>query len=174
MVLVRTNHLHYFPASKFCCFSCHLASIHSCSTAVVTVVLCWFCLLCIGCLCATLVVLHNCLPFSLFLLVRESVITLDDGESIIEWDLVKAAPLIKSPGYDFLNDDPGVYSDGEDFDGFCPDREWPNEELASQPAPVPTSQATQPSSPAFSASNSQVKKLLESHHLQVEVLKSIV
>ena len=61
----------------------------------------------------------------------------------------------------------------EDFDGFCPDREWPNEELASQLAPVPTSQATQPPSPAFSASDSQVKKLLESHHLQIEVLKSI-
>ena len=81
--------------------------------------------------------------------VRERVITSEDGESIIERDLVQAAPLIKSPGYDLLNDNPGYYSDGEDFDGFCPDREWPNEELASQPAPVPTSQATQPPSPAF-------------------------
>ena len=114
-----------------------------------------------------------CLSSPFLLLVRERVITSKDGESIIERDLVKAAPLIKSPGYDLLNDDPGVYSDGEDFDGFCPDREWPNEELASQPAPVPTSQATQPPSPAFSASDSQVKKLMESHHLQVEVLKSI-
>ena len=80
-----------------------------------------------------------CLSSPFFLTVRERVITSKDGESIIEWDLVKAAPLIKSPGYDLLNDDPGVYSDGENFDGFCPDREWPNEELASQLAPVPTS-----------------------------------
>ena len=127
----------------------------------------------IGCICATLVALHNFSFFPLLLPVRESIITSEDGESIIERDLVKAAPLIKSPGYDLLNDNPGVYSDGEDFDGFCPDREWPNEELASQLAAVPTSQATQPPSPAFSASDSQVKKLLESHHLQVEVLKSI-
>ena len=119
-------------------------------------------------------VLHNGWSFFLFLLsVKENVITSEDGESIIEWDLVKAAPLIKSPGYDLLNDDPVVYSDGEDFDGFCPDREWPNEELASQLPPVPTLQATQSLSPAFSASDSQVKKLLESHHPQVEVLKSI-
>ena len=66
MVLVRTTHLHYLPASKFCCFSCHLASIHSCSTALVMVVPHWFCLLHIGCICATLVALHNCLSFFFF------------------------------------------------------------------------------------------------------------
>ena len=40
----------------------------------------------------------------------------------IEWELVKVAPLGKSLGYDLLIGDPGVYSDGGDFDGFCPDR----------------------------------------------------
>ena len=55
-------------------------------------------------------------------------------------------------GYDLLNDDPGAYSDGEDFDGFCPDREWPDEELASHPAPVSTPQPTPAPSPAFTAS----------------------
>ena len=79
-----------------------------------------------------------CLSPPFLLPVRERITTSEDGESIIEQDLVKAAPLIKSPGYNLLNDDPGAYSDGEDFDGFCPDREWPNEGLASQPAPVPT------------------------------------
>ena len=97
----------------------------------------------IGYICATLVALHNGWSFFPFLFpVREKVITSEDGESVIEWDLVKAAPLIKSLGYNLLNDDPGVYSDGEDFDGFCPDREWPDEELASQPAPVSTPQPT--------------------------------
>ena len=97
-----------------------------------------------------LVAPHNGWSFFPFLLsVKEKVITSEDGESIIEWDLVKSAPLIKSPGYNLLNDDPEVYSDGDDFDGFCPDREWPNEELASQPAPVPTLQPTQSPSPAF-------------------------
>ena len=95
------------------------------------------------------------------------------GESVIEWDLVKVAPLVKSPGYDLLNDNLGVYSDGEDFNGFCPDREWPDEELASHLDPAPTPQPTLAPSPAISASDSQVKKLLESHHLQVEFLKSI-
>ena len=52
-------------------------------------------------------------------------------------------------------------------------REWPDEELARHPAPVPTPQPTPTPSPAISASDSQVKKLLESHHLQVDVLKSI-
>ena len=117
---------------------------------------------------------HITVGLSSFLLpVREKVITTEDGKSVIEWDLVKVAALVKSPGYDLLNDDPCAYSDGEDFDGFCPDREWPDEELASHPAPVPTPQPTPTPSPAISASDSQVKKLLESHHLQVDVLKSI-
>ena len=62
---------------------------------------------------------------------------------------------------------------GGDFGGFCPDREWPDEELASHPDPAPTPQPTPAPSPAISAFDSQVKKLLEAHHLQVEVLKSI-
>ena len=107
------------------------------------------------------------------LLVKKKVITSEDGESLIECDLVKVAPLVKSPGYSLQNEDPAVYSDGEDFDNFCPDREWPDEELVNQPTPASTSQPTQPSSSTLSASDSQVKKLLESHHLQVEVLKSI-
>ena len=62
---------------------------------------------------------HITVGLSSFLLpVREKVITTEDGESVIEQDLVKVAPLVMSPGYDLLNDDPGAYSDGEDFDGF--------------------------------------------------------
>ena len=114
----------------------------------------------IGCTAQQLVFLFFLLP------VKEKVITSEDGESIIERDLVKAASLVKSPGYSLQNEDPAVYSDEEDFDGFCPDREWPDEEQVSQPAPVPTLQSTQPSSSTFSASDSQVKKLLESHHLK--------
>ena len=97
----------------------------------------------------------------------------EDGDSLIEHNLVKVAPLVKSPGYSLQNEDLSVYSDGEDFDSFCPDREWPDEELVNQPAPASTSQPTQPSSPTLTASDSLVKKLLDSHHLQVEVLKSI-
>ena len=111
------------------------------------------------------------LPF--YFLSKERIITTEDGESVIEWDLVKVTPLVKSPGYDLLNDDPDVYSDGGDFDGFCPDREWPDEELASHPDPAPIPQPSPTPSPTISASDSQVKKLLESQHLQVEVLKSI-
>ena len=113
------------------------------------------------------------LVFLPFYFQSERRSSLEDGESVIEWDLVKVAPLVKSPGYYLLNDNPGVYSDGEDFNGFCPDREYPDEELASHPAPVPTPQPTPTPSLAISASDSQVKKLLESHHLQVDVLKSI-
>ena len=138
------------------------------------VVPCWLYVHCFGCICTALGVLHNGWSFFPRLLpVKEKVVTTEDGESLIEKDLVKVVPLVKSPGYDLLNDDPGAYSDGEDFDGFCPDREWPDEELASHPAPVSTPQPTPAPSPAFTASDSQVKKLLESHHLQVDVLKSI-
>ena len=78
----------------------------------------------IGCMCAMLVALHNgWSSFPLLLPVKETVVTTKDGESLIEWDLVKVAPLVKSPGYGLRNDDTGAYSGGEDFDGFCPDRE---------------------------------------------------
>ena len=110
---------------------------------------------------------------SLFYFQSEKELLPQKMASLIEWDLVKVAPLVKSPGYDLLNDDPGAYSDGKDFDGFFPDREWPDDELASHPVLVSTPQPTPAPSPAFSASDSQVKKLLESHHLQVDVLKSI-
>ena len=154
MVLVQTAHLHYFPVS-----SVDLAAI---LYPFAHVVPCWLWLCHFGFMCTMLgaYVPHwlchitVCLSSPFLLPVKERVITSEDGESIIEWDLVKTAPLIKSLGHDLLNDDPGVYSDGEDFDGFCPDREWPNEELASQPAPVPISQSTQPPSSAFSASDS--------------------
>ena len=105
---------------------------------------------------------HHNWSFSFVLPVKENVITTEDGESLIERDLVKVAPLVKSPGYSLQNEDLSVYSDGEDFDSFCPDREWPDEELVNQPAPASTSQPTQPSSPTLTASDSQVKKLLES------------
>ena len=111
--------------------------------------------------------------FAFLFLVKERIITTEDGESVIEWDLVKVAPLVKSQGYDLLNDDPDVYSDGGDFDGFCPNREWPDEGLASHPDLTSISQPSPAPSQTISASDSQVKKLLESHHLQVEVLKSI-
>ena len=128
----------------------------------------------VGCICTVLVALHNGWSFfPLLLPVKETVVTTEDDESLIERNLVKVAPLVKSPGYDLLNDDPGAYSDGEDFDGFCPDREWPDEELANHPAPVSTPQPSPDPSPAFMASDSQAKKLLESDHLQVDVLKSI-
>ena len=105
--------------------------------------------------------------------VREKAITTEDGESVIEQDLVKVAPPGKFPGYDPLNNNPGAHSDGEDPDGLCPDRKQPYEEPASHPASVSTPQPTPTPSPAISASDSQVKKLLESHNLQVDVLKSI-
>ena len=171
MVLVRTSWLHYFPASKS--FFFFFSSISSLSAMLVMVAPRWMQMHHVGCVCATLVVPHHNWSFSFVFPVKENVITTEDGESLIERDLVKAAPLVKSPGYSLQNEDPSVYSDGEDFDSFCPDREWPDEELVNQPAPASTSQPTQPSSPTLTASDSQVKKLLESHHLQVEVLKSI-
>ena len=141
---------------------------------LVTVAPRWFRTLCVGCICTALVAPHHNWSFFSFVLpVKENVITSEDGESLIERDLVKMAPLVKCPGYSLQNEDPSVYSDGEDFDSFCPDREWPDEELVNQPAPASTSLPTQPSSSTLTASDSQVKKLLESHHLQVEVLKSI-
>ena len=35
-------------------------------------------------------------------------------------------PLIKSPGYDFKQEDPSTYDDHLDPDHFCPRREWPD------------------------------------------------
>ena len=82
------------------------------------VVLRWLYVHCVGCICTALVGF-----FPLLLPVKETVVTTKDGESLIEGDLVKVAPLVKLPGYNLLNDDLGAYSDGEDFDGFCPDRQ---------------------------------------------------
>ena len=114
MVLVRTAQLHYFPTSEFPLFSCLFISIYSCRVTLVVVVPHWFYVHHIGCICTALVAPHNGWSFFPFLLpVREKFITSEDGKSIIDQDLVKSAPLIKSPGYNLLNDDPGVYSDGE-------------------------------------------------------------
>ena len=133
-----------------------------CCAALVVVVLHWFHIHRVGC-----TALWNVIAF--LFPVKERIITTKDGESVIEWDLVKVVPLVKSPGYALLNNDPDVYGDEGDFDGFCPDREWPDEELASHPDPAPIPQPSPAPSPTISASDSQVKKLLESHHL----LKSI-
>ena len=147
MVLIITSRLHYFPASEYtgfyltCITLCHI----SCKcTASVLYAPHWLRHIMVCC-------------FIFLLPVKEKIVTTEDGESVIEWDLVKVAPLIKSLGYDLLNDDPGVYSDGGDFDGFCPDREWPDEELASHPDPVPIPQPTPTPSPTLSASDSLVK-----------------
>ena len=55
----------------------------------------------IGCAASQLVFLFFC--------------TSSKGECHLECDLVKVAPLVKSPGYSLQNEDPSVYSDGEDF-----------------------------------------------------------
>ena len=77
--------------------------------------------------------------FSLFLsiLVKESVATGETEEAHIERDLIVTAPLIKSPGYRLQDDDPAIFSDGDDLDKFVPEREWPDEALPSLPQPTP-------------------------------------
>ena len=70
---------------------------------------------------------------SLSISVKELVLTDEAGEAHIERDLVETAPLIKSPGYNLQDDDPGIFSDGDDFDKFVPEREWPDEALPSPP-----------------------------------------
>ena len=112
----------------------------------------------------------------LSILVKESVATDETGEAHIERDQIVTAPLIKSPGYSLQDDDPAIFSDGDDFDKFVPEREWPDEALPSppqptlQPAPQPRSA---PDPQALTASEDTVQNLLESHHLQADVLKSL-
>ena len=115
--------------------------------------------------------------FSLFLsiLVKESVATGETGEAHIERDLIVTAPLIKSPGYRLQDDDPAIFSDGDDFDKFVPEREWPDEALPSlpQPTPQPAPQHRYAPDPqVLTASEATVQNLLKSHHLQADVLKS--
>ena len=124
MILIRTFRLHYFPASEYTGF--YLA----CAALVVNVPH-WFYMCHIGC--ATL----QCVVLSFYFQLRRKVLLQKMGSLSLSGTWEKVAPLIKSPGYDLLNDDPGVHSDGGDFDGFCPDREWPDEELASHPDPAP-------------------------------------
>ena len=115
--------------------------------------------------------------FSLFLsiLVKKSVATDEAGEAHIERDLIVTAPLIKSPGYRLQDDDPAIFSDGDDFDKLVPEREWPDEALPSPPQPTPQP-APQPRSAhnlqALTASEATVQSLLKSHCLQADVLKS--
>ena len=113
---------------------------------------------------------------SLFISVKESVATDETGEAHIERDLIETAPLIKAPGYNLQDNDPDIFSDGDDFDKFVLEREWPDEALpfppqpTQQPAPQPRSA---PDPQVFSASEATVQSLLRSHHLQVDVLKSL-
>ena len=113
--------------------------------------------------------------FSLSISVKESVSPDETGEAHIKRDLVETAPLIKSPWYNLQDDDPSIFLDGDDFDKFVPEREWPDEALPSPPQPAPQS-APQPSSPGSqvpTASEATVQSLLKSHHLQADVLKSL-
>ena len=88
---------------------------------------------------------------------------------------MERAPLIRSPGYNLQDDDPGIILDGDDFDKFVPEREWSDKALPSPPQPAPQS-APQPSSPGSqvpTASEVTVQSLLKSHYLQADVLKSL-
>ena len=112
--------------------------------------------------------------FSSFLFsVKESVVTDETGEAHIERDLIETAPLVKSPGYSLQEDDPSIFSDGEDFDRFVSERELPDEALPSppQPTPQPAPQSSSPGSQALTASEATIQSLLKSHHLQTDVLK---
>ena len=80
--------------------------------------------------------------------------------------------MIKSPGYDDFD----IFSDGDDFDKFVPEREWPDEALPSPPQPTPQPAPQPRSAPdpqVLSASEVTVQSLLRSHHLQADVLKSL-
>ena len=58
------------------------------------------------------------------------------------------------------DDDPDIFSNGDDFDKFVPKREWPDEALPSPPQPTPQP-APQPRSvpdpQVLSASEATVK-----------------
>ena len=113
---------------------------------------------------------------SLSISVKESVATDETGEAHIERDLIDTAPLIKALGYTLQDDDPGIFSDGDDFDKFIPEREWPDEALLSPPQPTPQPAPQPRSTPdpqVLSASDATVQSLLRSHHLQADVLKSL-
>ena len=71
---------------------------------------------------------------------------------------------------------PAIFSDGDDFDKFVPEREWPDEALPSPPQPNPQLAPQPRSAPdqqALTASEATVHSLLKSHHLQADVLKSL-
>ena len=112
----------------------------------------------------------TCVVFPLLSIpVKESVITDETGETHIERDLVTTAPLIKSPGFSLQDDDLAIFSDGDDFDKFVPEREWPDEALPSPPqlTPQPTPQPrSAPDPQVLTASEATVQSLLKSHHLQ--------
>ena len=113
---------------------------------------------------------------SLFISVKESVATDETGEDHIERDLIETAPLIKAPGYNLQDNEPDIFSDGDDFDKFVLERKWPDEALPSPPQPTPQPAPQPRSAPdpqVLSASEATVQSLLRSHHLQADVLKSL-
>lgn len=86
-----------------------------------------------------------------------------DGNLVFHDYTHETQDIIQSPGYELQDDDPAVYTDGEDIDHFQPRREWPDRSLP-----------TQSESGTASAQGAHlIKDMLKMHDAQVEILSGM-
>ena len=104
-------------------------------------------------------------PLPLPIAVKYTDVKDADGNWEKQDEVYPCQQLLKSTGYNLSDDDPGIYTDEEDVDGYSPRREWPDEPLPKRPSPA--------SMPSTSSNQELIDSMLQVHHSQVEVLKSL-
>ena len=82
----------------------------------------------------------------------------DDGTVYVEDSLLAVTPLQCMDDYRLEEEDPGVFSDGDDpVDKWSPRREWPDK-------PLPVRQAA-PEPQAEQANQAFIDHLMQQHHM---------
>ena len=100
------------------------------------------------------------------ILVLQRDVEAEDRTVHVEVSLLAVAPLQCIDNYKLEEEDPGVFSDGDDrIDKWIPRREWPDKLLpVRQTAPEPQTEQT---NQAF------IDHLMQQHHMNVQVLESM-
>ena len=100
------------------------------------------------------------------ILVLQHDVEAEDGTIHVEDSLLSVAPLQCIDNYKLEEEDPSVFSDGDDpVDKWIPRREWPDK-------PLPIKQAA-PEPQAEQANQVFIDHLMQQHHMNAKMLESM-
>ena len=89
----------------------------------------------------------------------------DEDNLLHHPDVLAVKPLEIAQGYNLVEEDPDIYTDGKDVDNIVPRREWADKDL-----PTRTLQQASTEGPS---KDDIVQSLPNAHHLHVDIPKSM-